>query len=309
MISATHGRLRVQRLRGETGRTAARSVFDAIRRNKIRNDCSRDNLERRPDVRGTLAVVETKLESWRAGIGTRRQGKSAECDQQALGGDGIGDNDADQRSPEALGPPARVVHSTPTTPAQLLKLPNRKSTFESHNEYKQPSTICPHLRRIEPDLDQTLGFTTCKWSKPFARLTTADTIQLAMNMSTTAKPKFARLSFRPPMSPRHSLWRKVFNGKSPSAFIASSYRFSGSSLFQASTWAPFVADRVAKTLAGLAITDNDHGQQSRWRLFWRELDRALTWTCLRGEHDAINDAGMAPSHLGNRGLKVSSALP
>lgn len=32
------------------------------------------------NVQGTLAVVETKLESWRAGIGTRRQGKSVECD-------------------------------------------------------------------------------------------------------------------------------------------------------------------------------------------------------------------------------------
>ncbi len=73
------------------------------------------------NVRGTLAVVETKLESWRAGIGTRRHCKSAERYQQALGGDGIGDNDADQRSPEALGPPARFVHSTPTTPVAIIK--------------------------------------------------------------------------------------------------------------------------------------------------------------------------------------------
>ena len=29
-----------------------------------------------------------------------------------------------------------------------------------------------------------------------------DTIQLAMKMPTTAKPKFARLSFSPPMTPQ-----------------------------------------------------------------------------------------------------------
>ncbi len=37
----------------------------------------------------------------------------------ALGGFGIGDNDADQRSPEALGPPAKLAHLTPTSQSQL----------------------------------------------------------------------------------------------------------------------------------------------------------------------------------------------
>jgi hypothetical protein len=66
--------------------------------------------------------VETKLESRRTGIGTRGQRKSAERDQQALGGDGIGENDADQRSPEALGPPARFTHLTPTAPITIIKI-------------------------------------------------------------------------------------------------------------------------------------------------------------------------------------------
>jgi hypothetical protein len=49
-----------------------------------------------------LAVMQTEFESQLAAARLRRQVKSAEYDQQALRGDGIGDQDADQRSQQTL---------------------------------------------------------------------------------------------------------------------------------------------------------------------------------------------------------------
>lgn len=51
-----------------------------------------------------MGVVETQLESRRVFVGFRGERKPAEWDQQALGGDGIGDDNADQRPPEAPAP-------------------------------------------------------------------------------------------------------------------------------------------------------------------------------------------------------------
>jgi hypothetical protein len=56
------------------------------------------------EVGCALAAVETKLDGRRAFAGLRRERKSAERNQQALRGDGIRDDDADQRSPPTLGP-------------------------------------------------------------------------------------------------------------------------------------------------------------------------------------------------------------
>ena len=55
------------------------------------------------EVGCALAAVETKLDGRRAFAGLRRERKSAERNQQALRGDGIRDDDADQRSQEPLG--------------------------------------------------------------------------------------------------------------------------------------------------------------------------------------------------------------
>ena len=52
-------------------------------------------------VRRALGVVKTELEARRALTGMGRERKPAKRDQQALRGDGIGDDDADQRSPDA----------------------------------------------------------------------------------------------------------------------------------------------------------------------------------------------------------------
>jgi hypothetical protein len=51
-------------------------------------------------VRRILGIMETKLESRRASAGFGGECESAESDQQALGGDSIGKNDANQRAPE-----------------------------------------------------------------------------------------------------------------------------------------------------------------------------------------------------------------
>ena len=53
--------------------------------------------------RRVLGIVQTKLESRRVIADICRKGEVAKCDQQALRGDRIGDDDADQRSQEPLG--------------------------------------------------------------------------------------------------------------------------------------------------------------------------------------------------------------
>jgi hypothetical protein len=53
--------------------------------------------------RRVLGIVQTELESRRLFADISRKGEAAKCDQQALRGDRIGDNDADQRSQKPLG--------------------------------------------------------------------------------------------------------------------------------------------------------------------------------------------------------------
>jgi len=50
--------------------------------------------------------VKTELETRRALIGMRGQRKPAERNQQALRGNGIGDDGADQRAPQSPAPHA-----------------------------------------------------------------------------------------------------------------------------------------------------------------------------------------------------------
>ncbi|MDR3420167.1 MAG: hypothetical protein P4L80_02815 [Xanthobacteraceae bacterium] len=61
-----------------------------------------------------LGIVEAKLETRRGGIGAGGEGKSADDDQQALRGDGIGDGNADQRPPEFFY--ATLEHAAPISP-------------------------------------------------------------------------------------------------------------------------------------------------------------------------------------------------
>jgi hypothetical protein len=63
-------------------------------------------------IRGVLAAMQAQLKSRLTLARLRREVKSAEYDQQALGGNGIGDDDADQRSPE----PPRLTAKSQDTP-------------------------------------------------------------------------------------------------------------------------------------------------------------------------------------------------
>jgi len=58
----------------------------------------------RRQLRCTLAVVHAELESRRAVIEASGQGETAKRDQQALGGNRIGDDDTDKRPPEPSVP-------------------------------------------------------------------------------------------------------------------------------------------------------------------------------------------------------------
>jgi hypothetical protein len=55
-------------------------------------------------LRRALAIVQAKLESWRAVIGVSGWGETAERDQEALRGNRIGNDDAYELSAEAIGP-------------------------------------------------------------------------------------------------------------------------------------------------------------------------------------------------------------
>ena len=62
-------------------------------------------------LRRVLGIVQTKLESRRVIADICRKGEAAKCDQQALRGDRIGDDDADQRSQEPFGLDARSEYA------------------------------------------------------------------------------------------------------------------------------------------------------------------------------------------------------
>jgi hypothetical protein len=62
-------------------------------------------------LRRVLGIVQTKLESRRVIADICRKGEAAKCDQQALRGDRIGDDDADQRSQEPLEVDARSEYA------------------------------------------------------------------------------------------------------------------------------------------------------------------------------------------------------
>jgi hypothetical protein len=74
-------------------------------------------------VRRALGVVETKLESRSALTGTGRERKAAKRNQQALRGNGIGDDDADNRSPQTPGPHRASEHAAAHREAHLITKP------------------------------------------------------------------------------------------------------------------------------------------------------------------------------------------
>ena len=61
-------------------------------------------------TRFALDIVETHREGRGFCIDVRGECKSAQCDQEGLRSNGIGDEDTDKRSPGPLGPHAKFEH-------------------------------------------------------------------------------------------------------------------------------------------------------------------------------------------------------
>jgi len=95
-------------------------------------------------LRRVLGIVQTQLESRRVIANICRKREAAKCDQQALRGDRIGDDDADQRSQEPFGLDARseyAAHANGTidpTAAALHQL-TTEQTLHNAIDAKCPS--------------------------------------------------------------------------------------------------------------------------------------------------------------------------
>ena len=61
-------------------------------------------------LRGGSSVVQAQLERRPILIGVRKGGETADRDQQPLRGDGIGDEETDERPPHPLAPGAEIDH-------------------------------------------------------------------------------------------------------------------------------------------------------------------------------------------------------
>jgi hypothetical protein len=79
-------------------------------------------------VRCPLAAVQTEFKSRLALARLRREVKSAECDQQALRGDGVSGDDADQRPPKSLRLYAKSEHATAHQSVLIMRRAGKKST-------------------------------------------------------------------------------------------------------------------------------------------------------------------------------------
>ena len=87
-------------------------------------------------LRRVLGIVQTKLESRRVIADICRKGEAAKCDQQALRGDRIGDDDADQRSQEPLGLDAQseyAAHANGTIDPTVAALHQLTTEQTLHN--------------------------------------------------------------------------------------------------------------------------------------------------------------------------------
>jgi hypothetical protein len=78
-------------------------------------------------VRCGLAVMKTKLESRHVLVGLRRQREAAKHDQQALRGDGVGNDQADQGPPEPLGLHGKFEHAAAHNHNLILRTVKPKS--------------------------------------------------------------------------------------------------------------------------------------------------------------------------------------
>ena len=86
--------------------------------------------------RRVLGIVQTKLESWRVIANICMKVEAANCDQQALRGDRICDDDAGQRAQEPLGlgaQPEYAAHDNGTTDPAISTLHQLTTEQTLHN--------------------------------------------------------------------------------------------------------------------------------------------------------------------------------
>ena len=84
----------------ESGRRPADHRMMRIRQSRRCSGCSPDGSALAAGRPGASGIVMAQFEGRRGSIGLRQRRKSADRDQQALRGNRISDDDADQRSPE-----------------------------------------------------------------------------------------------------------------------------------------------------------------------------------------------------------------
>jgi hypothetical protein len=90
-----------------------RSDYGVVRSGKAKDAMAARSMDRRIDRQGRGgrgAAVQAQLEARRRAAIMGGKGKPAECDEETLCGDGIGDDDPDQGPPKSLGPSAKSAH-------------------------------------------------------------------------------------------------------------------------------------------------------------------------------------------------------
>jgi hypothetical protein len=91
--------------------------------------------------RRALRIMRAQDERRGAGIGMREGGESAERDEQALRGNGVGGDNGDQRSPKSSRSYAQSKHHAAHPPPQSWKPRTRKSTSHSGTAAKSAAAI------------------------------------------------------------------------------------------------------------------------------------------------------------------------
>jgi hypothetical protein len=104
-----------------------------------------------PDWSGLLAgsagrIVQAEFEGRSVLAGIRRQGEAADRDQQALDGDRIGDDNAQERSPETLACAVKSAHRQPT-PGPIMKSGGSRVKCQK-NDTPDVRRVCRHFGRM-----------------------------------------------------------------------------------------------------------------------------------------------------------------
>jgi hypothetical protein len=97
--------------------------------------------------RRAVGMMRAQNERRGAGIGTREGGESAERDEQALRGNGVGGGNGDQRPPQSSLSYAKSKHHAAHPPPQSWKPRTRKSTSHSGIAARSAAAIAARRRQ------------------------------------------------------------------------------------------------------------------------------------------------------------------